>query len=146
MLEQKIDQDLKTALLAGDRPTVDTLRLIKSVLLNIKVNTGTRDQPMADDDIIALLTKESKKRQESADLYIQGGSPERANKEIAEKAIIDAYLPAQLTEAEIVAIVDAVLATSENPNMGQIIGQVKAKAGAAADGSVIARLVKERLA
>jgi uncharacterized protein YqeY len=145
MLEQKLEQDLKAALLGGERERVDTLRLLRSALLNIKVAKGTRDQSMSDDDVIAVLSKESKKRQESADLYMQGGRPESAEKELREKAIIDAYLPAQLSEDEIAKLVDEAIAASPAPNMGQIIGQVKSKAGASADGAVIARLVKERL-
>jgi uncharacterized protein YqeY len=145
MLEQRLEQDLKTALLAGDKLRVDTLRLLKSVILNVKVAKGTRDQAMGDDDIIALLSKESKKRQESADLYTQGNSPERAAKELAEKAMIDAYLPAQLSEDEIRTLVDQAVTSLETPNMGQVIGQVKAKAGPSADGALIAKLTKERL-
>jgi len=145
MLEQRLEQDIKTALLAGDKTKAETLRLLKSVLLNFKVANGSRDRAMTDDEVILLLSKESKKRQESADLYIQGNSPERAEKELSEKAIIDAYLPAQLSEDEIAKLVDEAIAGSDNPNMGQLIGQVKAKAGAAADGALIARLVRERL-
>ena len=145
MLEQRLEQDLKTALLAGDREKVDTLRLLRSVLLNVKVAKGTRDKAMSDEDVIGLLSKESKKRQESADLYTQGNSPERAAKELSEKAIIDSYLPAQLSEDQLRTLVDQAVSSLENPNMGQIIGQVKAKAGPAADGAVIARLVKEKL-
>jgi hypothetical protein len=125
-----------------------TLRGLKAVLLNIKVATGKRESGLSDDEVIAAFSKESKKRQESADLYIQGGNQAMADKELAEKAIIDAYLPAQLSEDEIKALIeDAVTATSAaGPQaMGQVIGQVKAKAGATADGAVIARLVKERL-
>lgn len=145
MLEQRLEQDLKSALLAGDRVRIDTLRLLKSVLLNVKVSKGTRDQVMSDDDIVVILSKESKKRQESADLYVTGGSQERADKELAEKLIIDTYLPAQLSEEELRILVNEAVSASDNPNLGQVIGQVKGKAGAGADGALIAKLVKERL-
>ncbi|HET6924375.1 MAG TPA: GatB/YqeY domain-containing protein, partial [Candidatus Saccharimonadales bacterium] len=136
----------KAALLAGDKFKVDTLRLLKSVLLNYKVANGTRDRAMTDDEVINLFSKEAKKRQESADLYVQGGSQEKADKELAEKQLIDEYLPAQLSDDELRALVDeAVAAAGDNPNMGQLIGQVKAKAGAGADGGRIAVLVRERL-
>lgn len=145
MLEQRIEQDLKTAMLAGDKQRVDTLRLMKSVILYAKVANGTRDMAMSNDDVIVLLSKEAKKRQESADLYRAGGSSERAEKELAEKAIIDAYLPERLSDAELIKLVDQAVSSLEGGNMGQIIGQVKAKAGAGADGAHIAKLVKERL-
>jgi uncharacterized protein YqeY len=145
MLEQQLENDLKQAMLAGNTELVSTLRTLKSVILNKKVADGTRDMAMANDDVIVLLSKEAKKRQESADLYNQGGRPELAEKELAEKAIIGGYLPESLSEEELGKLVDQAVSGLENPNMGQVIGQVKAKAGAAADGALIAKLVKERL-
>ncbi len=148
MLEQKLEQDIKTALLAGDKLQATSLRTLKSVLLYAKVASGKRDEPMTDEDVIKLFSKEAKKRQESADLYTQGGSADRAAAELAEKALIEAYLPAQLTAEEIAGIVDEVMVAngdSTAQDMGKLIGQVRAKAGAAADGGLIAKLVKERL-
>jgi uncharacterized protein YqeY len=148
-LRQQLDDDVKAALLAGDSLRVDTLRGLKSVILYADVAAKKRDTGgIADDEILGLFAKEAKKRQESADLYVQGGSQERADKELAEKAIIEQYLPAQLSEAEITAIIDAVIAeqNAAGPqSMGKVIGAVKAKAGNTADGSVIAKIVKERL-
>lgn len=149
MLEQQIEQDLKTALLAGDSRRVMTLRGLKSALLYAKVAAGKRESGLTDDEVVALLSKEAKKRQESADFYVQGGSQERADAELAEKVIIEAYLPAQLSDDELMVIVDDVIAASGATGaqqMGLVIGQVRAKAGPGADGSVIARIVKERLA
>lgn len=147
-LEQRIEQDLKTALLSGDSQRVSTLRLIKGVLLNIKVATGKRQSGLSDAEVIPLLAKEAKNRQESADLYIQGNDQVRADRELAEKALIEAYLPARLSEAEVSRIIDDVIAKTGagKSAMGQIIGQVKQQAGPTADGALIARLVKERLA
>jgi uncharacterized protein YqeY len=145
MLEKQLEDDLKAAMLAGDTERVTTLRSLKGVILNKKVADGTRDMAMSNDDVITLFSKEAKKRQESADLYVQGGRQELADKELAEKAIIDSYLPARLSEEELGKLVDMAIGTLENANMGQIIGQVKAKAGAGADGALIAKLVRERL-
>ncbi len=148
MLEQKIEQDIKTALLAGDSQRVSTLRGLKSTLLNVKVATGKRDSGLTDEEVLPHLAKQAKQRQESADMYVQGGDQGRADKELAEKAIIEEYLPAQLGEDEIGKLIDEVIAqtgASGPAAMGQVIGQVKAKAGAAADGAVIARLAKEKL-
>ena len=148
MLEQKLEQDIKTALLAGDSQRVSVLRGLKATLLNVKVATGKRDSGLSDEEVLAAFAKESKKRQESAELYKQGGDQGRADAELAEKAIIDAYLPAQMSEAELGQLIDEVIkqsAASGPQAMGQVIGQVKAKAGATAEGAVIARLVKEKL-
>lgn len=147
-LEETLEQDIKTALLAGDSSKVTTLRGLKSALLNVKVAEGKRDSGLSDDEVLAILAKEAKKRQESADLYIQGGDQTRADNELAEKAIIEAYLPAQLSEAEITELVTQVIAelgVSGPQAMGQVIGQVKARAGASADGALIAQIVKSQL-
>jgi len=148
-LRQQLDDDVKAALLAGDSLRVDTLRGLKTAVLYADVAAKKRDTGgIPDDEILNLFAKEAKKRQESADLYVQGGSQERADKELTEKAIIEGYLPAQLSEAEITAIIDAVIAeqNAAGPQaMGKVIGAVKAKAGNTADGGVIAKIVKERL-
>jgi uncharacterized protein YqeY len=148
MLEQKIEQDLKVALLSRDRQRVSTLRGLKAVLLNVKVDTGKRETGLSDDEVLVQLGKQAKQRQESADMYVQGGDQARADAELAEKAIIEAYLPPQLSESEIIKLIDEVIAqtgASGQTAMGQVIGQVKQKVGAAADGAIIARLVKEKL-
>jgi uncharacterized protein YqeY len=147
-IEQQIEQDLKAALLGGDKLKTETLRGLKSALLYAKVAAGSRDQAMPDDQVIGLLAKEAKKRQESIDLYIQGGNQAMADKESAEKAIIQTYLPEQLSEDKLKELIEATvteLGASDMSAMGKVIACVKEKAGGAADGAVIARLVKERL-
>jgi uncharacterized protein YqeY len=148
MLEQRLEQDLKAALLAGEAQKVTTLRGLKSVLLNLKISSGKRESGLNDQEVQAVLAKEAKKRQESADLYSQGGNNDRATAELEEKAIIEAYLPAQLSEAEIVSLVEAAInetGAQGMANLGQVIAAVRAKAGAGADGALIARLAKEKL-
>lgn len=147
-LKQQIDTDLKTAMLAGDKVLVTTLRGLKAAILNAEVAEGSRDAGLEDDKIISLFQKEAKKRQESADLYRQGGNTEKEQAELIEKTVIEKYLPVQLSETEISALADEVIAATGASGiqaMGQVIGAIKAKAGAAADGSVIARIVKEKL-
>jgi uncharacterized protein YqeY len=147
-LEATLNEDLKAAQIAKDERTVSTLRMVKSTLLNLKVSNGSRDSELSDEAIIGVLQKEAKKRQESADLFAQGGNQTKADDELAEKQIIEKYLPEQMSEADIAAIADEIIATLDEKNMskiGQVIGQVKQKTGAAADGSAIARVVKERL-
>ena len=147
-LEQQIDQDLKAALLGGDKLKVETLRGLKSVMLYAKVAAGSRDQAMTDETVIQLLAKEVKKRQESIELYERGGNPTMADKERAEKEIIEAYLPEQLSEEKLGELIESTVAelgANDMSVMGKVIAGVKEKAGGAADGAVIARLVKERL-
>lgn len=148
-LRQQLQDDVKAAMLAGDSLRVETLRGLKTTIQYADVAAKKRDTGGIDDtEIIGLFAKEAKKRQESADLYMQGGSQDRANKELAEKAIIEAYLPAQLSEEALAQLIDTIISEQQaigTQAMGQVIGAVKAKAGASADGAVVARLVKERL-
>jgi uncharacterized protein YqeY len=148
MLKQRIDQELKQALLAGDKTLATTLRGLKSVILYAEVAKGSRDTGLSDEEILVLFAKESKKRQESADLYVKGGNQEKADAELEEKRVIDAYLPAQLSDEELSAVVKGVIAetgASDMQAMGQVITAVKAKTEGQANGGRIAAMVKEML-
>jgi len=139
-------------MLAQDSLRVSVLRSIKSAFTYAKVAPGAKiadDGKLDDETVVQLLAKEAKKRQESADSFEKAGQPQRVEAELAEKAIIDAYLPAQLSEEELRQLVETEVAKLEEISpkvMGQVIGAVKQQAGPAADGGLIARLVKERLA
>jgi uncharacterized protein len=147
-ITQQIERDLKTALLAGDKTKAETLRGLKSAILNETIAQNARDSGLSNEQIQKILASESKKRQEAADLYKQGGSQQRADAELAEKALIDAYLPAQMDEAQVAELVDNEIAKAGQPtmgDMGRLIGIVRAQAGPQADGALIAKLVKEKL-
>lgn len=147
-IEQQIETDLKQALLSGDKAKTSTLRGVKSALQYEAVSLGVKGQGLSEDQIIKVLAREAKKRTESAEAYQKAGSNERAEAELAEKAVIDGYLPEQASEAEVQKAVDEEVAKHEEPtmqDMGKIIGAVRVKLGPAADGASIARLVKERL-
>jgi len=148
MLKQRIDQDVKKALLGGDKVLATTLRGLKSAILYAEVSKGLRDSGLPDEEIIQLLAKEAKKRQESADLYKQGGNMEKAEAELTEKEVIEQYLPKQLSDEELMVIIDGVIAETGETGMqamGKVIASVKQKVGAQADGARIAKMVKERL-
>ncbi len=146
--KEQIDKDLKTALLSGDKERASVLRGIKSAILYEEVAKGARESGLQNDEILRILNKEAKKRQESADLYVKGGNQEKADAELAEKAIIETYLPAQLSEDEVRSLIDQVAAEHgeiTRQTMGRVIAAVKEKSGGAADGALVARLVKERV-
>src|SRR5690242_11291625 len=107
MIKDRINQDLKAALLAGDKYLANTLRNLKSAILYEEVAQNKRETGLDDESVTRVLAKEAKKRQESADLYLQGKADERAENELREKAVIEKYLPKQLTEAELGAMIDA---------------------------------------
>ena len=147
MLKQQLDQDLKAALLSGDKDRATTLRGLKSVILYAEVAKGAREEGLSDDEILSLFAKEAKKRQESASFYEKGNSPERAQAELAEKKIIEAYLPVQMDDAELKSIIDDAISSLGEvtpQQMGQIIGKVKQATEGRADGARIAQFVKER--
>lgn len=147
MLE-KIEGDLKSALLAGEKAKVETLRGLKSAILNETIALGVKDSGLNEEQLQKVLARESKKRVEAAELYKKGGNTERADSELAEKAVIDVYLPEQIGESQIASAVAAEIDRLESPSMadmGQVIGAVKAKLGAGAAGATIARLAKQSL-
>jgi len=148
-VEDRLMQDLKTAMIAKDAQRVSVLRSLKSAIMYAKVAPGAPADGVFDDAALqTMFAKEAKKRQESADSFRAAGRDEQADSELAEKAIIEEYLPKQLSEDEVRALVEEAVAGLDEVSpkaMGQVIGAVKAKAGTAADGALVARLVKERL-
>ncbi|MGH7237416.1 MAG: GatB/YqeY domain-containing protein [Candidatus Saccharimonadales bacterium] len=147
-LKARIDQDLKAAMLAGDKLKTTTLRGLKSAILYAELAEGVKQKGFDESQVTSVINRESKKRRESAELYLQVGETERANQELAEKQFLDAYLPTQLSEDQINNLVDAAIAeigNDDQKSIGQIIGLVKQKAAGSADGAVIAQLVKAKL-
>ena len=148
-LKSQLENDLKAALLGGDRFRADVLRGLKAVVLNEEVAQGKRDEGLDDATIEQLIAREVKKRLDSVQQYTAAARPELAETEAAEAKVLEAYLPEQLSEADIKAMVDetiAALGVSGPQAMGQVIGAVKGKLGNTADGATVARLVKEALA
>lgn len=146
MLKDQLQQDLKSALLGGDKAKAEVIRGLKSAILYEEVAKGVRETGLDDLSILTVLAHEAKKRAESAQLYEQAGEHERAATERAEKAIIDAYLPAQLSDEELdKKIEQAMQELGPNAPFGQVIGAVKRLVGSAADGGRIAAAVKAKL-
>jgi uncharacterized protein YqeY len=147
-LKERIQDDLKAALLGGDRFVGETLRNLKAAILNEEVAQNKRDIGLDDATIEQIIAREVKKRNESATLYDQNMRQDAANEERREADILSRYLPDQLSEAELKMVVDAKIAEFEAIDikmMGQVIGAVKKEVGNRADGTMIAKLVKEAL-
>lgn len=147
-IKQTIEANLKTALLGGDKFVTETLRGLKGAILNEEVARGKRDVGLTDDEIMAIVTKECKKRDEAAGLFEKGGNQAAADKERAEKEILKRYLPTQLSDEALQTLVIETIAEI-NPegmkDMGRVIAAVKAKTGAAAEPAKIAAMVKASL-
>ena len=149
-LKEVLQADLKTSMLARDSFTTDVLKGLKTAIQYEEVAKSQREEGLNDDEILAVFKKESKKRQDSIDMYIKGGNQPLADKETKEKAIIDAYLPAQLSEEQVNLLIDSALqelSVSEptRQDMGKIMGAVKSKTGPELDSSMLAKLVQERI-
>lgn len=147
-LKERINADLKEALLGGDRFKGETLRGLKAALLNEEVAQGKRDEGLDDMAIELIVAREVKKRNESADLYEQNGRTESAADERREAEILSAYLPAQLSSDELRAVVEAAikqLGANGPGDMGKVIGVVKSKVGNTASGAAVADMVKQIL-
>jgi uncharacterized protein YqeY len=147
-VQEQIERDLKAAMLSGDKDKVEVLKGLKSALQYEALNLKSEGRILSDEQTQKVLARESKKRQETAELYKNAGETERSDKELGEKQIIDVYLPKQLSEDEInKAVMEEIekSGASSQTDMGRVIGAVRGRLGASADGSVIARLVKEKL-
>ena len=147
-LKAQLDNDLKAALLGGDRFRVDVLRGLKADILNEEVLQGKRDEGLDDTTIEQLIAREVKKRADSAQQYAAANRPELVEAEQAEAKVLEEYLPEQLSEEDVKKVIDetiAALGVSGPQAMGQVIGAVKGKLGTSTDGGTIARLVKEAL-
>lgn len=145
---EEINRDLKVAMLSGNKTLTTTLRGIKSAILYAEVAAGKRQEGLDQKQLIDILGKEAKKRQESAELYEQGGNSEKAEAERLEKTIIEKYLPVQLSDEELEKIVENAIqeaGATDMQAMGRVIGLVKQQVEGQAEGGRIAALVKTRL-
>jgi uncharacterized protein YqeY len=147
----RLQADLVVAMKARDQIATSTIRLVRAAITNAEV-AGDEAVELTDEQVIAVLRSEAKKRAESAELYEQAGRTESAAKERAELAVIERYLPAAMSDQELTAIVAEEIAVASAAGatgpaaMGQVIKAVRARAGATADGARIAALVKSSLA
>lgn len=146
-LIDKINADLKTAMLARDEFATTTLRGLKSAILYEEVAKGKRDEGLSEDELLAVIAKQVKQRDDAIVLYVSAGDKEREQKEAAEKEILTKYLPKPLTDDELREVAERVITTSGFgiKDMGRAIGDVKKEVGPSADGGRIAAMVKELL-
>lgn len=128
--KEKINSDLKQALLNRDSFRTTLMRGLKSAILYEEVARGLRNEGLPEEDIIRILEKEAKKRAESAQLFLQGGNSDKYRQELLEKEIIEGYLPDKLTGDELNDLLKGILQqNSDEKNLGVLIGKVKQAAG-----------------
>lgn len=147
-LEERINQDIKSAMLAKDKVKLEALRAVKSTILLAKTEKGAADvlSPEAE---LKLLQKQVKQRKESAEIYSQQNRPELAEKELQEAEVIEAYLPKMLSEEEIQKEISAIVKSvgAKGPSdMGRVMGMATKALAGKAEGKAIAAMVKSILA
>lgn len=145
---ERLDADLTASMKARDSVRTSTLRqAIAAVRAEAKAGPTARE--LAEDDVLAVLAREVKKRRESAQIYTDAGAADRAATETAEADLIAAYLPAAPTGEELAALVRTVvdeLGAAGPKDMGRVMKEVGARAGRGADGRTLSTLVREELA
>lgn len=147
-LFDRINNDIKTAMKAKEKETLEALRSVKAAFLMAKTEKGS-DGELSEDTELKIIQKLVKQRKDSAELYKANNREELYAKEIAEAEIIGQYLPAQLSEAEISVIIEGIisdLGATSPQDMGKVMGVASKKLGGKAEGRVIAQKVKEILA
>ncbi|BDX38192.1 aspartyl-tRNA amidotransferase subunit B [Tenuifilaceae bacterium CYCD] len=147
-LEERINQDIKAAMMAKEKVKLEALRAIKSAILLAKTD-GEHKDSLSTDVEMKLLQKQYKQRKDAAEQYIQAGRQELADKELAEAVVIEEYLPKMLSadelKAELVKIIEQVGAKAPS-DMGKVMGVASKALAGKADGKVISDMVKQVLA
>ena len=147
-LEQQIQKDIMAAMKAHDQVRVNAVRSIKSAILLAKTAEGAKDS-LDDADVVKIIMKLDKQRKESAEQYAAAGRQELADNELAEAAVLEEYLPKQLSEAEVEARLKEIIASvgaSSPSDMGKVMGVATRQLAGLADGRTISAIVKKLLA
>ena len=155
MSEQSIKDRMKEALTvamkARDEVTLSALRLALSAIA-VAETAGDEVVTLSDEQVLAILAVEVRKHHETADAFVTAGRPEKVDRSRAEAAVLEAFLPAALSDDDVRALIDGEVAAAAADGatgmkaMGRVVSAVRAKAGPTADGAKIAAMVKEALA
>lgn len=146
-IKEQLKKDLTEAIRGRDEITSGTIRMVLTAITNEEV-AGKEARVLSDEEVITVLSREAKKRREAAEAFESAGRADKSALEKSEGEVIAKYLPAQLSEADIAAIIaDAITSTgAQGPgDMGKVMGAVKPKIAGKADGGVVSALVKAAL-
>ena len=147
-LKTRIDQDLKEAMRAKEKDTLATLRAIKSMILLEETKEGSSGA-LNEEDETRLLTRAAKQRRESAEIYQQQHRQDLADTELAQLAVIERYLPQQLSEEELYQLINAIanrVGASGPQDMGKVMGVASKELAGQAEGKTIATVTRQVLA
>ena len=149
-LKDQLRTDLTASIKSGDKIRSSTLRMVLTAVTNAEV-AGKQSRELSDADVLGVLSSESKKRREAAEAFGSAGRDEQAAKERAEAEVIAGYLPEQLTEEEIIALVSSTIdelgVREDGPRaIGRVMGALQPRTKDRADGGVVAAVVRAQLA
>ncbi|MCB1234574.1 MAG: GatB/YqeY domain-containing protein [Verrucomicrobiae bacterium] len=147
-LAQQITEDLKTAMREKNTVALNTIRMLKSAIKNAAIEKGGASAELNDAETLAVVRKEVKKRQDSVEQYEKAGRDDLAATEKAEIALLEAYLPQALSEAEVARLVDDAIAetgATSKKEMGQVMKLVQERAAGRADGKALSQAVMAKL-
>jgi len=145
-LKEKISSDLKEAMKSGQAKRRDTLRLLDSAIKNVEIEKGKRETGLADEEVLEVISRAVKQRQDSIRQFEEGGRPDLAEIEKEELTILMPYLPEQLSEEAITEIVQEVISSAgaKSPaDLGKVMGQIMGKVKGKADGNVVREIAKK---
>jgi hypothetical protein len=149
-LKDRISEDIKTAMKAKDKVRLETVRSIKKVIIEEESTArGKGQDELTEEEELAILTRLAKQRRDSISQYQEANREDLAEKEAAELAIIEEYLPAQLSDAEVEAIIDELIAktgAASARDMGKVMGPAMKELKGRADGAKVQAIVKQKLA
>ena len=147
-LFQRVDADLKEAMRAKDATKLGVLRMLKSALKYGAIEKSGADAELSDADAVQVIRKQAKHRQDSIESFEKGGRPDLAEKEKAELAILNSYLPQQLTSEEVAKVVRETIAAvgaTSKAQMGMVMKALQANVGGQADGRMLSQEVQRQL-
>lgn len=147
-LSQQITEDMKTAMRGKDTLALNTIRMLKSAIKNAAIEKGGASAELTDPEIVAVIRREVKKRQDSVEQYSTAGRAELVAQEQAEIAVLNGYLPEPLGEAELRSIIDAAIAevgATSRKEMGAVMKLVQERAAGRVDGKTLSQAVMAKL-
>jgi uncharacterized protein YqeY len=150
-LRSRLQQDMKAALKSGDKVVLSTVRMLQSKILEREVELRTtkgRDYHLNDEETIEVISSYAKQRRQSIESYLQGGRDDLVRNEQQELQVVERYLPAQLDESELEALVDRSIEETgarSLKDLGKVMKAVMAEARGAADGKIVNQIAKRRL-
>ena len=147
-LKQKIFEDLKAAMKAGEAEKRDVLRMLDSMIKNVEIEKMKRESGLSDEETLEVIARAVKQRKDAVAQYESGGRPELAEKEKKEIEILMAYMPEQMGEDEVRKVVTEIIAqvgVASKSEIGKVMGPVMGRLKGKADGNLVKKIVEESL-